>query len=137
MLDLPHHETELRGEWTLSEGRVIADHTCRRIEALTRLVLKRVAAHPSDGGWTILFRDPRDGRLWERTYPKSELHGGGPPLLRQISLAEAMEAYGTASLEGHVDVTSDVALAPWKKKSRTSLPMCGSIKRKWVAGRSP
>ncbi|PSQ82866.1 MAG: hypothetical protein BRD44_06480 [Bacteroidetes bacterium QS_7_67_15] len=48
----------------------------------------------SDGGWSILYRDPADERLWELTYPQGHLHGGGPPLLRVVSEEEAAEKYG-------------------------------------------
>jgi hypothetical protein len=42
--------------------------------------------------WTQLFRDPSDGRLWELSYPQSEMHGGGPP--RFISPQEALSSFG-------------------------------------------
>jgi hypothetical protein len=45
--------------------------------------LKRVGEDPS--GWNILYRDPSDGRYWELIFPHSELQGGGPPTLCQIS----------------------------------------------------
>jgi hypothetical protein len=47
-----------------------------------------------NGGWTVPYRDPSYGRLWEMSYPQSEMHGGGPPLLRVISAAEAANSYG-------------------------------------------
>jgi hypothetical protein len=48
----------------------------------------------SPDGWATLFRDPADGRLWEHTYPESDLHGGGPPALQVISPDDARAAYG-------------------------------------------
>jgi len=41
-----------------------------------------------------LYRDPDDGRYWERTYPQSELHGGGPPELRVLATEDARQKYG-------------------------------------------
>lgn len=82
----------LRPEETRLEGR--SDETFDRIHTLTRHHLKRLAI--SDGGWSALYRDPRDGRLWEFTYPEGHLHGGGPPALYLMSEAEANEKYGTA-----------------------------------------
>src|ERR1700723_3459159 len=48
----------------------------------------------STSGWEALYRDPSDGRYWERTYPQSETHGGGPPQLSTITLDEAERKYG-------------------------------------------
>ena len=46
------------------------------------------------GAWETLFRDPDDGRYWERVYPQGDLHGGGPPQLQVIDEAEAKRKYG-------------------------------------------
>jgi len=50
----------------------------------------------TESGWETLYRDPRDLRLWELTYPQSEMHRGGPPMLRCLclSLEEAKAKYG-------------------------------------------
>ena len=86
-------ETEITGTWASVGGRAIADESCRRIERLTTAYLVRIATDRASGGWAVLFRDPGDGRLWERDYPQSELHGGGPPRLRAITDAEAARRY--------------------------------------------
>ena len=65
-------ESELVGV-SVREGH---DATSARIHALIQEHLQRLG--DADGGWSVLFRDPEDGRLWELTYPESELHGGGP-----------------------------------------------------------
>jgi hypothetical protein len=85
-------ETEIRGAWTYQGGRAEADQTCRRIEELIQHPLREVGRDPS--GWDVLFLDPSDNRYWELTYPESHLHGGGPPVLRHISQAEARRKYG-------------------------------------------
>jgi hypothetical protein len=90
--DLRTDEFALVGEWVMQQGRVIADDTCRRIEWLVAQRLERVATDPS--GWETLLRDRRDGRLWEQTFPKSEMHGGGPPALRLLNPAVAALKYG-------------------------------------------
>ena len=54
-------------------ARESADAVCLRIEHLTTKVFEPLAV--SSDGWDALYRDPADGRLWERTYPSSELHG--------------------------------------------------------------
>jgi hypothetical protein len=89
--DLRIDEAALVREWVQQQGGVVGDHTCKRIEWLVAQRLQRVATDPP--GWETLLRDPRDGRLWEHTFPKSEMHGGGPPTLRLISPAVAAAKY--------------------------------------------
>lgn len=49
------------------------------------LVSRRLAlVGTSDGGWSQLYRDPRDGRHWELTFPQGSLHGGGPRRLALV-----------------------------------------------------
>lgn len=85
-------ESSLIGQWLADGPHVVADATCRRIEALVASHLIELSR--SSDGWSTLFQDPVDGRLWEHTYPHSEWHGGGPPSLRCITLAEARASYG-------------------------------------------
>lgn len=88
-------ETLLEGRWILEEGRMVADPTARRIERLATDHLRRLGASPD--GWDILYRDPRDGRLWELVRPVSGMQGGGPPTLRRIAVDEAVQKYGEPS----------------------------------------
>lgn len=88
------HETQIIGRWINTAEGVKGNEACERIDRLTQEHLIKLAK--TDGGWTTLYRDPSDGRLWERTYPQSGLHGGGPPVLYQISEAEAQQKYGAA-----------------------------------------
>ena len=67
------------------DEKVIED--AMRIHALVQSGLQFVAA--TDGGWSQLFLDPVDGRLWEHTHPQSHMHGGGPPRLATISDGDA------------------------------------------------
>jgi hypothetical protein len=85
-------ETLLLGVWRTTSHGIEADETCARIDALVKDHLKQLGSR--DGGWTQLFRDPSDGRLWELTYPQSEMHGGGPPSLKVISPQEALSSFG-------------------------------------------
>lgn len=94
MKTLQPDENELVGKW-LSEGSTVrGDDTCNRIEWLTSEVLGKMAVSKSWGAWETLFRDPADGRYWERTYPQGHLQGGGPPCLRCLTLSEAKAKYG-------------------------------------------
>lgn len=74
-------ETEITGKWITVGGRVFGDDTCERINFLTGGYLEKIGVSEKGGGWETLFRDRQDGRLWMRTYPQSEMHGGGPPIL--------------------------------------------------------
>jgi hypothetical protein len=91
---LEPHETELVGKWVAESGQVRADGTTARIEWLTSDYLRKVVASMQSGGWDTLFQDPNDGRYWERIYPQSYMHGGGPPMLRLISIEQAKAKYG-------------------------------------------
>ena len=86
-------ETEIVGQWTLKRGRFVASFECHRIQALAECRFEHVANDPESGGWDSLYRDPRDNRYWERTYPHSEMHGGGPPTLRVIDAELARRKY--------------------------------------------
>ena len=84
-------EREIRCKWHVVGGRVQGDEGCQRIDELTSGYLRKLEADPS--GWEMLFVDPEDGRYWELTYPESALHGGGPPLLRNLTREEARSKY--------------------------------------------
>lgn len=77
-------------------GQLIADKVSERIEWLVRDQLQFLGNDSS--AWGTLYRDPRDGRLWERTYPMGEMHGGGPPQLVTISAPAAAVKYPSLDL---------------------------------------
>jgi len=92
-MKLQPDETDVLGHWIETRDGVRADDTCRRIDWLVKEVLEEVAVSPEWGAWEVLFRDPSDGRYWERTYPEGDMQGGGPPRLRCISFEEASAKY--------------------------------------------
>ena len=92
-MDLQPSETELVGAWTKEGDSVRADPVCERIEILTSRHLEMVATSSAAGGWETLYRDPLDGRYWEKIYPQSGLHGGGPPTLRVVPIEVAEKKY--------------------------------------------
>ena len=97
MAELAPEEVDLRGDWVVQKDRsVVADATEQRIEWLTTQKLERIANDWS--GWETLYRDPRDSRLWELTYPQSGLHGGGPRHLHVLSRDEAAAKYEHAAI---------------------------------------
>lgn len=89
--ELQREETALIGEWQLINGIMCQDTTCDRIHWLTTKVLKMICV---DGNsWSALYRDMNDGRFWELTYPKSHMHGGGPPSLCYITDSDVMRRW--------------------------------------------
>jgi hypothetical protein len=88
---LSTHETLLAGGWVSKKGQTVNDGVSERIRWLIKNSLKRVAVDTT--GWDTLYEDPHDGRLWELIYPHSEMHGGGPPLLRVVLPEEARLKY--------------------------------------------
>jgi hypothetical protein len=71
------------GQWDLA--------TQLRIQQLVSEHLHRLST--TDGDWSVLLRDPDDGRYWELTYPRSEMHGGGPARLTEVSPEAARQKY--------------------------------------------
>ena len=98
-MNLRPDEVEITGAWIFEGGRVRGDAACDRIEQLLAGVLQRLGASADSGGWDTLYRDPADGRFWEHTYPRSYMHGGGPPKLATIPRDEAIRRYGRAMVE--------------------------------------
>ena len=97
MAELEPEEVDLHGNWLVQQDHsVVADVIEQRIDWLTSHKLERIANDAS--GWKVLFRDPRDGRLWELTYPHGEMHGGGPRRLHVISRDKAAAKYEHAAI---------------------------------------
>jgi Immunity protein 27 len=94
MMKLQPNETMLTGSWLIQSGQARRDATCERIEWLVSHHLQKVTDSPQSGAWETLYRDPDDGRYWERTYPQGEMQGGGPPQLRYLTTEEAKQKYG-------------------------------------------
>jgi hypothetical protein len=84
-------ETLIEGSWVMENGRMSADEAEKRINGLVKSDLEYLAS--ASGCWEILYKDPRDGRYWERSFPQSEMQGGGPKLLRNLSVEEARSKY--------------------------------------------
>jgi hypothetical protein len=92
--EIDDNVTEIQGEWLLVGRRVVRDENAELIERLVQSHLEKIDS--DETGWRTLFRDPCDGRLWERTFPSGESHGGGPPLLRLIAPADARKVFPLA-----------------------------------------
>lgn len=84
-------EKVICGGWQVVEGRLVPDAVLMRIQEFVQNHLRKIA--DTSGGWETLFRNPLDGRLWERFYPRSEMHGGGPEGLRCIDKESAERKY--------------------------------------------
>jgi hypothetical protein len=96
-MKLRPEETILKGEWKLLGNAMQRDEVCIRIEKLISKYLIKLGADES--GWEILYQDPEDERYWELSYPDSEMQGGGPPLLKQLSTLEAKKKYSSILIE--------------------------------------
>jgi hypothetical protein len=92
MYELQPGESTLIGKWEWVEGKLVANSVAKRIDYLVSHNLKEIGQR--NGGWDILYRDPKDGRFWELTYPDSHMQGGGPPRLSCLSPQQVSELYG-------------------------------------------
>ena len=92
-MKLTPQDLDLVGAWQMKGTKVIGDPVCERIEWLISHHLIQLGSDSS--GWSELYRDPDDGRLWELTWPQSEMHGGGPPRLTCLTIDAASGKYGT------------------------------------------
>ncbi len=84
-------DTDLVGSWMKMGGGLVGDPVEKRIAWLIGNYLRKVASRTD--GWGALYRDPNDGRYWELTYPRGEMHGGGPMRLTAISAENAREKF--------------------------------------------
>ena len=84
-------ETELIGNWKIIDGGAVSDDVEHRVKQLTENYLEYLGKDWS--GWETLYRDPADGRYWERVHLQGEMHGGGPVSLRVILPEDARRKY--------------------------------------------
>lgn len=80
MKQLSPEETFIEGKWVNVGNKIESDDSCKRIEWLASEKLKLIGTNGDN--WEALYQDPIDSRYWVMFYPKSELHGGGPPSLK-------------------------------------------------------
>lgn len=84
-------ETDLVGQWLDTGNRIEGDAVTARIDRLTTEHLVRLGAS-ADGSRT-LYRDPLDGRLWERSHPYRTPRNDGPPRITVIPAERARAEY--------------------------------------------
>jgi len=84
---------QIVGSRRLKNGRVIADDVCIEIRRMIGEKLIEVAQDQT--GWLKLFHDIETGSYWELDFPQGESHGGGPPRLRKVELADVQDRYKT------------------------------------------
>lgn len=88
MEDLKPEETQLIGMWLDLGSKVVGDAVNDRIIWLVENRLTQLGN--STDGISTLYRDPRDGRTWELSFP----FPGGPAALGVISGEDARARYG-------------------------------------------
>ena len=81
MKNLLPTETILIGEWISKDGAILENEVCKRIQWLIDNSFTEVAVL----NWEAIYKDRGDSRYWLLTYPQSEMHGGGPPHLANIT----------------------------------------------------
>lgn len=86
--ELGPDERELVGMWLDLGMKVTGDAVSDRVDWLTETRLEKLAGKEAE--LAELYRDPRDGRFWEKLLP----FPGGPPTLRLIEPEAASNKYG-------------------------------------------
>jgi len=94
-MDIEPFETEITGAWIVRDNKVMADRNCERIDRLTSSHLRVLTTGAA--GWDTLYLNPSDGAYWECVYPQSNMHGGGPPQLRRLTIDQAKQKYSAWS----------------------------------------
>jgi hypothetical protein len=90
-MNLKSTESKIEEEWIPGINGAVTCNESARIDWLIKNVLVFITRDES--GWDTLYQDPTDGRFWELTYPRSEMHGGGPRLLHALENADAGKRY--------------------------------------------
>lgn len=84
-------ETEFIGRILMVNEQAINDDIAQKVNYLTKNYLVKIKTNES--GWDTLYQDVNDSRFWEKLFLQSELNGGGPPSLINISEEEARLKY--------------------------------------------
>lgn len=87
MIEINPIEIELK----YNNGHIEEDFIAKRIALLVKGYLVKMKTNNS--GWNTLYVDPADNRLWELSYPNSELNGSGDPCLTYIKKEDASSKY--------------------------------------------
>jgi hypothetical protein len=85
--------TIIQGYWLDLGSRMVPDSAWERINRLTTDHLELLAS--SQDGTATLYRDPVDGRYWEKTPVAADLPQG-PPVLTVLNSDQARSRYPQA-----------------------------------------
>lgn len=77
---------EFRETWKLVDGEIVAAGDKEIIDHWLAHKLEKMRADNS--GWRTLYRHHKTGQYWELSYPRGEIHGGGPRLLRCLNITD-------------------------------------------------
>ncbi len=100
MNPLEPSETKLKGGCVTVHGKPEFDAVSQRIFWLIECRLTHLA--DDESGWLSLYTDSSDGRLWERSFPQSQEHGGGAPQLNLIGRELAEKRYLICLSDGDI-----------------------------------
>lgn len=94
----PNETIIIAGNIALPDGTFVSDASNLRISDLCNHYLIRLGARAGAKG--VLYRDPADGRLWERIFPHGEVQGGGLDYLQVVDDLAARIEYGDRVVDG-------------------------------------
>ncbi|MEH6347469.1 MAG: Imm27 family immunity protein [Bermanella sp.] len=57
-------------------------------QAITFLEKNCIKVTTDESGWEILYKEKSSNKYWELTYPNSEMHGGGEPLVSPVAIED-------------------------------------------------
>ena len=112
-------------------GGVGRDMHLRGAEAQALLDEKLTRVLVDESGWETIHWHPGQGTLWLLTYPQSEMHGGGPPDLREVS-PEAVFQAGSQSVQwqcADLDALVSYLIDSWCER-RATQPL-GRVLSSW------
>ena len=89
VITMLENQTEIIGSWIYINMQVVMDDNCNLIHKL--ITEKLVYLADDESGWNKLYKDEIDNSLWELTYPKSDLEGGGPFKLSKVHRNKTIE----------------------------------------------
>jgi hypothetical protein len=85
-------ETVIDSDWT-NDSNHLTSEEARIVNERINWLINNYLMKVKDNGWEVLYQDPDDHRFWELTYPKGEMHGGGYPILSNITEKDATDKY--------------------------------------------
>lgn len=94
----PNEKIIIAGNVVLPDGKFVSDASNLRISDLCNHYLIYLGDRAGARG--TLYRDPVDGRLWERVFSHADVQGGGLDYLQVLDDLAARIEYGDRVVDG-------------------------------------